>query len=97
MKILFFVGYYIDQSIIDEICQRLDTSQCQVYSISLLCYEDTLRQHLQKDIDLKIRDESVIERSLERMGHYHDLLTYKIDISSLSPKEIVECVLDYIQ
>lgn len=94
---IIFCWVLHDQSIIDEICQRLDTSQCQVYSISLLCDEDTLRQHLQKDIDLKIRDESVIERSLERMGHYHDLLTYKIDISSLSPKEIVECVLDYIQ
>ena len=94
---IIFCWVLHDQSIIDEICQRLDTSHCQVYSISLLCNEDTLRQHLQKDIDLKIRDESVIERSIERMNHYHTLLTYKIDISSLSQKEILQSILDYIE
>ena len=47
---IIFCWVLHDQSIIDEICQRLDTSQCQVYSISLLCDEDTLRQHLQKDM-----------------------------------------------
>ena len=94
---IIFCWVLHDQSIIDEICQRLDTSDCQVYCISLLCHESVLRQHLQKDIDLKIRDESVIERSIERMNHYHTLLTYKIDISSLSQKEILQSILDYIE
>lgn len=94
---IIFCWVLHDQSIIDEICQRLDTSDCQVYPISLLCHESVLRQHLQKDIDLKIRDESVIERSIERMNHYHTLLTYKIDISSLSQKEILQSILDYIE
>ena len=94
---IIFCWVLHDQSIIDEICQRLDTSDCQVYPISLLCHESVLRQHLQKDIDLKVRDESVIERSIERMNHYHTLLTYKIDISSLSQKEILQSILDYIE
>ena len=94
---IIFCWVLHDQSIIDEICQRLDTSDCQVYCISLLCHESVLRKKIKKDIDLKIRDESVIERSIERMNHYHTLLTYKIDISSLSQKEILQSILDYIE
>ena len=33
----FFCWVLLYQSIIDEICQRLDYSHCHVYSISLIC------------------------------------------------------------
>jgi len=94
---IIFCWVLHDQSIIDEICQRLDTSQCQVYSISLLCDEDTLRQHLQKDIDLGLREESIIKRSLERMSCYDKLSSHQIDISSLKQDEIIQDIIEYIQ
>lgn len=85
-----------EQEIIDEICQRLDLSNVQVYPISLVCDKKTLKEHLQKDIELGIRNESVIERSLERLQHYHKLTTHQINISALSQEEIVGQILDYI-
>lgn len=86
-----------EQAIIDDICSRLDFQDCQVYSISLICNEETLKQHLEKDIALGLRDESVIERSLNRMKCYHQLKTYKIDISDMNQAEILQNIIQYIQ
>ena len=85
------------RQIIDQICDRLCLDDCQVYSISLVCDEQTLRQHLQKDIDLGLREESIIKRSLERMSCYDKLSTHQIDISSLKQDEIIQDIIEYIQ
>lgn len=94
---IIFCWVLHEQEIIDEICQRLDLSQCQFFSLSLVCDEKTLKEHLQKDIDLKIRDNDIIARSLERMPYYDQVSSYKISVSSLNCETIVQHILEYIQ
>jgi shikimate kinase len=67
------------QSIIDSILERLDLSDCQVKSISLLASENTLRNRLQADVDSGIRAADVIERSVARIPLYQELSTIKVD------------------
>lgn len=67
------------QSIIESILERLDLSDCQVKSISLLASENTLRNRLQADVDSGIRAADVIERSVARIPLYQELSTIKVD------------------
>ena len=94
---IIFCWVMHDQSIIDQICDRLCLDDCQVYSISLVCDEQTLRQHIQKDIDLGIRKDDVIKRSVERLSMYHDLNTMKVDITNFTIDETVDKICDIIQ
>ena len=75
---IIFCWVMHQQSIIDDILSRLDTKNCRVRCLSLLCGEETLRQRLQKDIDAGLRQPDVIERSLARLPLYWELSTEKV-------------------
>ena len=81
-----------EQSIIEDILHRLDTKNCQVRSISLVCNENALIQRLQKDVEAGIRRADVIERSLARVSLYQKLNTIKVDTSHYSAKEIAKMI-----
>lgn len=76
---IIFCWVMHEQSIVDAIVEQLDTENCNVQTISLVCNESTLRKRLQNDIDHNIRTADVIERSIARMPHYSKLNTIKID------------------
>ncbi len=82
------------QDIINSLLERLDTQQCEVKVISLICDEKTLCERLQKDISNGIRMANVIDRSIERLPLYGKLKTIKIDTTAKSidavAKEILE-------
>ena len=61
---IIFCWVMHEQSIIDEILSRVDINHCHVYTFSLICSDDTLKAHLQTDIDAGIRSQDIIERSL---------------------------------
>lgn len=82
-----------EQSIIDQILTRVDTKNCKIQKISLICDEETLKKRLQLDIKNGIRLADVIERSLARLKCYTNLDTLKIDTSEKSPEEIAEEIL----
>lgn len=84
---IIFCWVMHEQPIIDSIISQLDLTNCEVKSISLMCSESTLKQHLQKDIDAGIRDIEIITKSLQHISLYQHLNTIKIDISQLSPEE----------
>ena len=69
---------------------RVDINYCYVCTFSLICSDDTLKAHLQTDIDAGIRSQDIIERSLERMKLYKQLNTIKIDISHSTIDETAE-------
>lgn len=79
-----------EQSIIDDLLRRLDTSQCQVINISLLTNKESLRSRLLIDVEKGIRDQDVIERSIARIPLYDALDTIKIDTHNKSIDEITE-------
>ncbi len=82
-----------EQGIIDQILTRVDTKNCKIQKISLICDEETLKKRLQLDIKNGIRSADVIERSLARLKRYTNLDTNKIDTSEKSPKEVAEEIL----
>lgn len=94
---IIFCWVMHEQSSIDEIISRLDTNECQFYPISLICSQECLQKHIQKDIDLGIRTADVLERSLERLEMYPFLKTHFIDISELSIEATVQAIQDHIR
>ena len=75
------------QSILDDILSRLDTENCSVRTISLICDETALRERLQKDVDAGLRRADVIERSVLRISMYEKLNTEKLNVSNISAQE----------
>lgn len=91
---IIFCWVMHEQSIIDEIRTRLD--DCEVISISLICNEETLAARIQKDIKKGKRDQSVIQRSIERLHLYESLDTHLVDVSLLNVEETVLQIMDLL-
>ncbi len=85
---IIFCWVMHEQSIVDTIVGQLDTKDCKVKTISLVCNEETLRQRLQKDIDNNIRMEDVMKRSIARIPLYSELNTVKIDTTGKSISQV---------
>ena len=81
------------QAILDGLLARLDTSQCRVKTISLVCGEEALKARLQKDIDCGKRRPDVLARSLSRLPLYSAMNTVKIDVTNLTPEQTAEEIL----
>lgn len=77
-----------EQSIIDDILARLDTSDCMVRAVSLVCSEEELRARLEGDVANGIRQPDVIARSLARLPLYATLDTTKLDTTGLTPDQV---------
>lgn len=78
------------QSIINDILNNINISNCEVKNISLICDENSLVKRLQKDIDNGIRNKDIITDSLSRIPLYNELDTIKIDTSNLNPLEVLD-------
>ena len=85
------------QAILDDILSRLETANCTVHTISLVCGEQALRARLRKDVDAGIRGKDVIQRSIERLPLYDTLKTDKIDVSEIGPEEAADLILSITQ
>ena len=81
-----------EQSILDELLSRLDTSGWRVHTFSLMCSETALRARLQKDIDAGLRTPDVIGRSLARLPLYGQLNTVKLDTSSITASQAADAI-----
>lgn len=79
-----------EQEIIDSILNELDSTNCNLKIISLLCSEQELKERLLGDVRKGIRQEDVIERSIQRIQLYKKLNTKKIDTSAKTIEQIVE-------
>lgn len=78
------------QSIIDELTSALDCkaeNQPQIIPVSLICTSEALTERLMNDIDHGIRQSDVIDRALERLTHYNELDTIKLDNTCMSVEE----------
>jgi hypothetical protein len=56
-----------EQSILEDILSRIDKHNCKLYKFSLVCSEQALISRITKDIELGIRTEDVINRSISRL------------------------------
>ncbi|MCD8131558.1 MAG: AAA family ATPase [Lachnospiraceae bacterium] len=89
-KNIVFCWVMHEQKIIDSILKELDKANCEVKTISLLCDEQALRERLLKDIQKGIRQENIIERSVNRIPLYQNLNTKKIDTSGKTIDQIAK-------
>lgn len=83
-----------EQSIIDDILARIDTASCKIHSISLVCSKQALQTRLKKDVDAGIRTSDVIRRSIERLPLYEALDTIKVDVSTKSPEQAADFIIE---
>lgn len=90
---IIFCWVMHEQSIIDDILARLNTENCNLHLISLVCDKESLKNRLEKDIDKGVRTEDIINRSLERLKLYENLLTQKVDVSRLTPREVADYII----
>ena len=79
-----------EQSIIDTIISCLDTADCRIIAISLICSEQELVERLQKDVTAGIRTPDVIERSVQRIPLYQKLNTIKVNTSGKNAAEVAQ-------
>ena len=92
---IIFCWVMHEQSIIDEILRRVDTSDCNVKLISLVCDEETLKARLERDVKQGIRNADVLARSMERLILYQYLEMVKVDTSQKTVEEVVR--VDYLK
>ena len=88
-KNVVFCWVMHEQNIIDTILASIDKTNCDTKVISLVCSQATLRERLEKDIQLGIRTSDVVERSIERLPLYEKLKTQKIYTDGKSVSQIV--------
>ena len=79
-----------EQDIINHILNNIDTNNCNIKNISLICDKETLKIRLMKDVEDGIRKEDVIERSINRISLYNNLNTLKINTNNKSIDTIVD-------
>lgn len=79
-----------EQAIIDNIINRLDTSDCKIAAISLTASENTLRARLASDIASGIRTADVVENSVARLPLYDKLNTIKIHTDNKTVDDVAK-------
>lgn len=91
-KNIIFCWVMHEQSIIDNILLKLDTSLCDVKVISLVCNIDELQKRLLNDVNNGIRHIDVIEKSIKYLPLFSKLKSIKIDVSTITPIEAVNMI-----
>ena len=87
---IIFCWVMHEQSIIDHILSRLDTTGSTVRAISLIADASAVRDRLAGDVARGLRGADVIERSLARLPLYERLGTIKIDTTRQSVQDTAE-------
>jgi broad-specificity NMP kinase len=90
---IIFCWVLHEQEIIDSLLSQLDVRSLNVINISLLCREENLRRRIQKDIDNRLRNRNVLERSVARISLYGRLNTIKVDVSEKTAVDAADEIL----
>lgn len=85
------------KSIIDDVIYNLRGIDFELYKFSLICSEKALRDRLLIDVKNGIRDEEVVERSVERLKLYQVMDTNKIDVSNINKLEVAKKIIEEIR
>lgn len=91
---IIFCWVMHEQSIIDCIRSQLDTSDCIVKPISLICSPQKLRIRLEKDIDAGLRQREIVERSIQRIPLYDLIDTFKINTADIQPEDVAKRIVE---
>ncbi|NLA87722.1 MAG: AAA family ATPase [Clostridiales bacterium] len=87
---IIFCWVMHEQSIIDKVLSRLVGNKYRPFLFSVVCSPEALTARIQNDIQYGRRTADVLSRSLQRLPHYKDMNTVKIDVSDITPKQAAE-------
>ena len=90
---IIFCWVMHEQAIMDGILARLNTDNCRVLPVCLVCSESALKERLQGDILRGLRQEDVIKRSLERLKLYDEFKGIKLDVTKDTVQDTVQKLL----
>lgn len=82
------------QEILDRLLSRLNTRDCGVRAISLVCTPEALSARLEEEIRAGRRERDALERSLAYLPLYEFLNTERLDVSRLTPAGAAEKIGD---
>lgn len=85
------------EEIFDMILDRLKDLEFEVIKITLLCSEESLKNRILKDVEVGLREEDCVDRSVERLKLYRDMNTIKIDTSSIAISEVVDKIVHIVE
>ena len=95
-KYIIFNWVIHTDEIMNDILSRLNINDVDVYKITLISSEEELIRRINKDVELGLRDNENIKRSLERFELYKKMNTIKIDTTNRSIEEIIKNILEVI-
>lgn len=90
---IIFCWVMHDRCIIGDLLSHLNTEECRVHLISLVCDKKALQSRLRKDVDAGNRAEDIIDKSVDRISFYDGLDTYKDDVSRIAPEQAAELII----
>lgn len=93
---IIFCWVMHEQSIMNDVLAGLNADDLTVHKFTLFCNEQALRERILLDVKNGVRDEDVIERSVERIPLYLSMDTQKIDVSEISAKQAAEMICNRI-
>lgn len=91
---IIFCWVLHEQSIINEVMQRIDTARCSVKTVSLLVNQENLQKRIMADVAKGIRSVDVLDRSIKRIKLYPLLHTIKIDTSNQSIEDVAQKIME---
>lgn len=84
---IIFCWVMHEESIMKEILSKIDYTNSNLYKISLVCGEETLRKRIGQDIKNGDRSQDVLERSIQRLNNYHNMDTISINVDTMTAKQ----------
>lgn len=80
----------------DLVLSWIEDLEYELIKITLTCSEEELKVRLKKDVKANIREESIINRSIDRLRMYDKLDTIKLDTSNLNIQESINQIIGII-
>lgn len=96
-KYVIFCWVIHQEVIFSQILEPLKALDFELYKISLVCSEAALRKRLEYDVQHKIRNADVINRSVQRLPLYDRQSTVKIDVTNLTPQGVAEKICNTVK
>jgi len=96
-KYIIFCWVMPQESIINDLLNKLDLSNVELYKFTLSISKDALIKRLSKSINNNERSSDVLQRSLDKLPLYQNMKTIKIDVSVITPTQAAKKIIENIR
>lgn len=85
------------EEIFELLLKRIGDLEFQLFKITLICSEESLKKRILKDVENGLRTEDSLTNSMERLQLYKDMDTVKIDTSNIGIQETASRIIRVIK